>query len=60
MALDCSPGKQIFFNLVEGYFQSFLHIYTCTSDPALCWLFIYFFVLVIQINLKNFDGWSIQ
>ena len=38
MALDCSPGRQIFFNLVEEYFQSFLHI----SDPALCWLFIYF------------------
>ena len=68
-----------FFNLVEGYFQSFLHIYI--SDPALCWLFIYlfyFFLLlfffwggggvagggvggaVIQINLKHFDGWSIQ
>ena len=58
MALDCSPGKQIFFNLVEGYFQSFMHIYI--SDPALCWLFIYFIFLVLQINLKNVDGWSIQ
>ena len=76
MALDCSPGKQFFFNLAEGYFQSFLHIYiyiyqTLPFDGYLfisfiLFYFIYFlflfiyFFLVIQINLKIFYGRSIQ
>ena len=63
MALDCSLGKQIFFNLVEGYFQSFLHIYiNIRPCPLLVIYFCFFFFcfFVIQINLKHFDGWSIQ
>ena len=61
MALDCSPGKQIFFlTWWKDIFKVFC-IYIYILDPALCWLFIYFFFfLVIQINLKHFDGWSIQ
>ena len=43
MALDCSPGKQIFFNLVGGYFQSFLHIYIRPCPLLVIYLFIYFF-----------------
>ena len=58
MALDCSRGKQIFFSLAEGYFQSFLHMYIYQILPFVGDLFL--FLLVIQINLKNFDGWSIQ
>ena len=66
MALDCSSGKQIFFKPGGRIFSKF-SAYIYISDPALCWLFIYlfiylffFFFLVIQINLKHFDGWSIQ
>ena len=36
-----------FFNLVEGYFQSFLHIYIYQTLPFVGYLFIYF--LVIQL-----------
>ena len=45
MALDRLPGKQIFFNLVEGYFQSFLHIYICIYQtlPFVGYLFFFFF-----------------
>ena len=59
MAMDCSPGKQIFFNLVEEYFQSFLHIYIYQTLPFVGYLF--FFLLVTQINLKKkkmMDGQS--
>ena len=61
MALDCSPGKQIFFQPGGRIFSKF-SAYIYILDPALCFLFIYLFIyfLVIQINLKNFDGWSIQ
>ena len=45
MALDCSPGKQFFFNLAEGYFQSFLHIYIYQTLPFDGYLFIYFILL---------------
>ena len=45
-----------FFNLVEGYFQNFL---PCPLLVIYVFFFFFFFFLVIQINLKNFDGWSI-
>ena len=44
MALDCSPGKQIFFlTWWKDIFKVFC-IYIYISDPALCWLFIYLFI----------------
>ena len=47
MALDCSPEKQIFLTRWKNIFKVFciyiyIYIYIYISDPALCWLFIYF------------------
>ena len=60
MALDCSRGKQICLAwrkniLIFSKFSAYIYIRSC---PLLGDL--YFFLLVIQINLKNFDGWSVQ
>ena len=58
MALDCSRGKQIFLpgGGIISKFSAYIYIYQ--TLPFVGDLF--FFLLVIQINLKNFDGWLIQ
>ena len=60
MALDCSRGKQIFLAWRKDIFKVFCiytYIYIYQTLP---FVGDFFFLLVIQINLKNFDGWLIQ
>ena len=62
MALDCSRGKQIFlaWRKIFSKFSAYIYIYIYQTLPFVGDLFIFFFLLVIHINLKNFDGWLIQ
>ena len=52
--------SRFFFSLAEGYFQSFLHIYIYIYQTLPFVGDLFFFLLVIQVNLKNFDGRLIQ
>ena len=63
MALDCSPGKHSFLTWRKDIFKVFcIYIYyVCIRPCPLLVIYLFIFIFwVIQINLKNFDGWSIQ